>query len=148
MSRRGVALSVVCVVIVAAGFVAVGVAFDVSPGGVAAILAAVGFGAAMIGLLALLLTVMGVVRELTVTVKELTDTTVPLLKGVSETVSGVNTELARVDSIIASAQHVSARAEGVADLVHAAVSNPLIKLISFGAGSSAAVRAARRRRTP
>ena len=53
---------------------------------------------------------------------------------------------ARVDAIVASVQHISGTAEDIADVVHAAVANPLIKAIAFATGTGAAMRAARRKK--
>jgi uncharacterized protein YoxC len=129
---------------VAAVFVGLGVIYSASFFGVAAIIAAVGFGAAMVGVLALLANLVSTVQQLTTTVKQITDQTVPLLGGLNETISGVNTELARVDTIVASVQQISYRAEGVAGVLHAAVANPLIKGIAFVTGTRAAAKAARK----
>ena len=144
MRSKGVVAAVLATIIVAAGFVAVGIYFDVSPGGVAAIVAAVAFGATMLGLMALLLTLVGTVRELTVTVEKITEQTLPLLGSVNETVAGVNTELARLDTVVASVQRISGTAENIADVVHTAVANPLIKAIAFATGTGVAVQAARK----
>lgn len=134
----------VIVAVVAAIFVGLGLAYDASYVGVAAIVAAVGFGAAMVGVLALLANLVSTVQQLTTTVKQITDETVPLLGSVNETVAGVNTELARIDTIVASVQQISYRAEGVAGVLQAAVANPLIKGIAFVTGTRAAAKAARR----
>jgi hypothetical protein len=131
-------------VIVIVGFVLLGIFYDASYGGIAAIVAAVAFGAAMLGLMALLLTLVGTVRELTGTVRQLTDQAVPMMAGLNETVSGVNTELARVDAIVGSVQHISNQAAGIADVVHTAVANPLIKAVAFATGTRVAVKAARK----
>lgn len=144
MRSRGILASVVAVLVVAAGFVAAGILLDASFFGVAAIIAAVAFGGSMIGLMALLLTLVGTVRELTRTIEQVTAQTVPLLGGVNETVAGVNTELARLDTIVASVQHISATGESIAEVVHAAIANPLIKALAFFSGTSVALRTARR----
>jgi uncharacterized protein YoxC len=144
MRSRGVLASVVAVLAVAAGFVAAGVLLDASFYGVAAIIAAVAFGGSMVGLMALLLTLVGTVRELTRTVEQVTEQTIPLLGGVNETVAGVNAELARVDTIVASVQHISATGERIADVVHTAVANPLIKALAFASGTGVAMRTARK----
>ncbi len=125
-------------------FVLLGIFTDASFSGIAGIIAAVAFGAAMLGLMSLLLTLVGTVRELTATVQRITEHTVPLLGGINETVAGVNTELARLDTVVASVQHISGQAESIADVVHAAVANPLIKAIAFVTGTRVAVKAARR----
>ena len=143
MRSKAVIGSVVVTLLVALGFVVLGFVFEENYFGVAAILGAVGFGAAMVGLMSLLVSLVGTVQELTRTVEAITEETVPLLTGGNETVAGVNTELARVDSIVASAQHVSTRAEQIADVLHTAITNPLIKGVAFASGASAAFRAAR-----
>jgi methyl-accepting chemotaxis protein len=144
MGARGIIASVLGVLIVAVGFVVAGAQLDVSPGGVAAIIAAVAFGAGMLGLMALLLSLIGTVRELTTAVHQVTEQTVPLLSSVNETVAGVNTELARVDTIVANVQSISSTAENIADVVHAAVANPLIKAVAFASGTGVALKTARR----
>jgi len=144
MKSKTLLLSVAATLLVAAGFVVLGVFTDASYGGIAAIIAAVAFGASMLGLMSLLLTLVGTVRELTSSVEQLTNQTVPLLSGINETVAGVNTELARVDTIVASVQHISGQAEGIADVVHAAVANPLIKVLAFATGTRVAIKAARK----
>lgn len=143
MRSVGVVVAIVGVLVVAAVFVAVGGIADLDPFGIAAIVAAVAFGAGMLGLMAVLLTLVGTVRELTRSVEQVTEETVPLLGSVNETVAGVNTELARVDSIVANIQSISATADNLADVVHTAISNPLIKAVAFGAGTSAALRKVR-----
>lgn len=142
-----VAAAIAGVAIVAALFVIAGAIADLSPFGVAAIIAAVAFGAGMLGLMAVLLTLVGTVRELTRAVEQVTEETVPLLSSVNETVSGVNTELARVDTIVANIQSISNTADNLADVVHTAISNPLIKAVAFGAGTSATLRSVRRDRS-
>ena len=144
MRSRATLWAALAAIGVAAGFVAAGIYANASPLGIAAIVAAVAFGAAMLGLMSLLLTLVGTVRELTSTVEQLTDQTVPLLGGINETVAGVNTELARLGTIVASAQRISGTAENIADVVHTAVANPLIKAIAFTTGTGVAWRAARK----
>ena len=145
MRSRGVLWAVLGVLVVAGGFVAVGLLVgDASFTGIAAIIAAVAFGASMVGLMALLLTLVGTVRELTATVERITDQTVPLLGGINETVAGVNTELARLDTVVASVQRISGTAENIAEVVHTAVANPLIKAIAFTTGTGVALRAAKK----
>ena len=145
MRSRGVVAAVVATLAVAAGFVLLAI-FTQGANylGVAAIIAAVAFGASMVGLMALLLTLVGTVRELTATVERITDQTVPLLGGINETVAGVNTELARLDTVVASVQRISGTAENVAEVVHTAVANPLIKAIAFTTGTGVAFRAAKK----
>lgn len=144
MRSKAVLSSVVVSLVVAGVFVVLGFVFDENFFGVAAIVAAVAFGASMLGLMALLVSLVATVQQLTHTVEQVTEQTVPLLGGVNETVAGVNTELARLDTIVASVQHISGKAEGIADVVHDAVANPLIKAIAFVSGTGAALKAAKK----
>src|SRR5918997_2759139 len=96
LMSRTVVVATLGAIVVIVGFVLLGIFADASFAGIAAIVAAVAFGAAMLGLMSLFLTLMGAVRELTFTIRQLTDQAVPILSGLTETVSGVNTELGRV----------------------------------------------------
>ena len=144
MKSKAVLASVVVTLLVALIFVVLGIVADASFYGIAAILAAVAFGASMVGLMAVLVSLVGTVQQLTATVQQVTAETVPLLGGVGETVAGVNTELARVDSIVANVQHISGRAESLSDVLHAAVANPLIKAIAVASGTRIALQTARK----
>jgi hypothetical protein len=141
---RTVVVATLGAIVVIVGFVLLGIFADASFAGIAAIVAAVAFGAAMLGLMSLFLTLMGAVRELTFTIRQLTDQAVPILSGLTETVSGVNTELGRVDAIVGTVQHISEQAAGLADIVHNAVANPLVKAIAFVTGTRVAVKAAKK----
>jgi hypothetical protein len=57
---------------------------------------------------------------------------------VNETVAGVNVELARVDTIVAGVQSITATTDQLVGVVHATVSNPLIKAAAFAAGGQGA----------
>ncbi|MTV25527.1 DUF948 domain-containing protein [Nitriliruptoraceae bacterium ZYF776] len=76
-------------------------------------------------------------------VRTVTDETVPILRGVNETVSGVNVELARVDTIVAGVQSITATTDQLVGVVHATVTNPLIKGAAFAAGLRRATRSFR-----
>ena len=70
----------------------------------------------------------------------MTGRTLPILDGVNETVSGVNVELARVDTIVAGVQSITATTDQLVNVVHATVSNPLIKAAAFSAGAARATK--------
>lgn len=142
--RKAVVASVIVTLLVAAGFAVLGIATDSSFFGIAVLVASVGLGAALVGVMAVLVSLVGTVQRLTLSLEEVTAQSLSLLGGVTETVSGVNTELARVDSIIANAQHVSERAQSVSDVLHAALTTPIIKLMAFGTGTRVAVQTARK----
>jgi 1,4-dihydroxy-2-naphthoate octaprenyltransferase len=109
----------------------------------AAIIAAAFFGLIALATCLVLLKTYQLVDDLGDLVKGITKETVPLIGGLSETVSGVNVELARVDSIIAGVQHLTATADALVGVLHATVSNPLIKAAGYMAGAAAAVRSAK-----
>ena len=48
------------------------------------------------------------------------------------------------DTVVASVQRISGTAENIADVVHSAVANPLIKAIAFTTGTGVALKAARK----
>lgn len=70
----------------------------------------------------------------------LTDETVPILRDIDDTVSGVNVEIARVDTIVAGVQSITATTDQLVGVVHATVSNPVIKAAALTAGVSRATR--------
>lgn len=105
-------------------------------------------GAGFWGLLVVVLSVVLVnlfrlISHLGDLVEGITDQTVPLIGGLHETVSGVNVELARVDAIVAGVQSITTTADSMVGVLHATVSNPLIKAAAWAAGASAAAKAAR-----
>jgi methyl-accepting chemotaxis protein len=80
------------------------------------------------------------VDEVIGAVRTVSDETVPILRGVNETVSGVNVELARVDTIVAGVQSITATTDQMVGVVHATVTNPVIKAAAVTAGVSRAAR--------
>ncbi len=109
----------------------------------AIIAGAVFWGVLVIALCVLVAKAVGLLDEVVNSVRSVSDETLPILRGVNETVAGVNVELARVDTIVAGVQSITATTDQLVGVVHAAVSNPLIKVAAFAAG---AARAGRRMR--
>ena len=106
-----------------------------------AIMVAAGFWAVLvIALVLLVLRAVGLLDEVVRTVRSITDETTPILRGVNETVAGVNVELARIDTIVAGVQSITATTDQLVGVVHATVSNPLIKAAAFAAGTARATR--------
>lgn len=97
----------------------------------------------VVALVVLVAKVVGLLDEIVRTVRNVSDETVPILRGVNETVAGVNVELARVDTIVAGVQSITATTDQLVGVLHATLSNPLIKVAAFGAG---VVRAGRKLR--
>lgn len=83
------------------------------------------------------------VDEVIGSVQRLTDETVPILRDLDETVAGVNVEIARVDTIVAGVQSITATTDQLVGVVHATVSNPVIKAAALTAGVSRATRTLR-----
>lgn len=106
-----------------------------------ALVAAAVFWAVLVA--ALCVAVIGVLRLLRQTtelVEGVTDQTVALLGSLNETVTGVNVELARADTIVAGVQSITHSTDQIVGVVHATVSNPLIKVAAFAVGAGRAAR--------
>ncbi len=101
----------------------------------AVVSAAAFWGVLVVALCVFVARAMRVLDESVRTIKAVTEETVPILRNVNETVSGVNVELARVDTILAGVQSITATADKLVGVVHATVSNPLIKAAAFLTGS-------------
>jgi hypothetical protein len=82
----------------------------------------------------------GLLEEATRDLRETTDRVLPTLEQVTETAAGVNVELARVDTIIAGVQSITHTTDQLVGVLHATVSNPLIKAAAFAAGTAKATR--------
>jgi hypothetical protein len=72
--------------------------------------------------------------------RQTTDKALVTMDGVNEAVSAVNVELARVDTIVAGVQSITHTTDQLVGVVHATVSNPLIKAAAFAAGAARASR--------
>lgn len=105
-----------------------------SLGGIAAIIFAVGFLAGSVFFSYFMLRVTVVVESTKLLVDGIREETVPLLHEVKGTVERSNRELDRVDGMLEAAGNIVQRVEKISGLVEQAASNPLIKLISLGAG--------------
>ena len=110
-----------------------------SLGGIAAIVFAVFFAAAMIGLVYVLIRLAGMIDQASTTIGETRQEIVPMLHEVTGTVQGVNKELERVDGMVESVGNIVKSGERIVSVVEAAVSSPLIKVAAAGAGVSRAM---------
>lgn len=110
---------------------------------IAWIVAAGFFGLGVVALCVVLFNVFRMISQINDLIKGVTEETVPLINGVNETVSGINVELARLDTIVAGVQHITATADSLVSVVHAAVSNPLIKVVAYAAGAARGARSLR-----
>ncbi len=82
------------------------------------------------------------VRE---TVEELRSETLPVVSELQRTVAGNQAQLQQVDQLLQSARTVSGRIDSASRLAYLAFSNPVIKAMALGTGTSRAAKALRRR---
>ncbi len=108
------------------------------------IIAASFWGVLVISLCFVMVSVFRLISQVGELVKGVTDQTVPLLGGLNETVAGVNVELARVDTIVAGVQSITATTDSLVGVVHATISNPMIKAAAWMAGTVAATKSAKK----
>lgn len=106
----------------------------------AIILAVLFWGALVVTVCYVLTKVVGLLEEATRDLREATDRILPTLDQVTETAAGVNVEIARLDTIIAGVQSITSTTDQLVGVVHATVSNPLIKAAAFAAGTARASR--------
>jgi len=102
--------------------------------------AALFWGVLVVALVVLVARTVKVLDQTVDTIRGVTDETLPILRNANETVAGVNVELARIDTIVAGVQSITATTDQIVGVVHATVSNPLIKAAAFAAGAARAGR--------
>jgi hypothetical protein len=100
----------------------------------------------IIALLALLWTMTRTLRAIRETTDELRKQSLSMLAEVRGTVGQANTELERVDTLLGTAESISTTLDSASRLAYLTFSNPVIKMLAFGAGTSRAARRLRRRR--
>ncbi len=117
-----------------------------SAGEVAALVAAFAGVFLVVGVLFALASFTRTLRVLRVTVEDLRREGMPLVADLRLTVDRTNAELSRVDGLLVTAESVGSTVDSASRLAYLAFSNPLIKLLAFGAGASRAARRMRGRR--
>jgi HAMP domain-containing protein len=110
-----------------------------------AILVAVVSAVIIIALLAVLFTLDRTLRSLRDTTDELRRESMRLLGDMRGTVGQANSELERVDGLLGTAESISTTVDSASRLAYLAFSNPIIKMLAFGAGTARAARRLRRR---
>ena len=119
-------------------------AAGVSAGDVAAIIVAViaaVFVAFVCVTLISLTRTMAAMRE---AIESLRVETLPVVESLQGTVIKANLELERVDNLLGTAESISGTVDAASRLAYLALSNPVIKLMAFGAGTTRAARRFRR----
>jgi FtsZ-binding cell division protein ZapB len=97
------------------------------------------------GLLVALGALMRTMTALQLTIEELRKETIPLVTDVQGTVRQANADLQRVDGLLERAESISGTVDSASRLAYLAFSNPVVKAIAFGAGTSRALRSLRRK---
>jgi uncharacterized protein YoxC len=117
----------------------------IATGGDVALIILAAFWALLVGFLCyVLIATVSVLQSTKILIDTMREETVPLLREVKSSVERTNRELDRVDGMLESAGAVMAKVEKLSGLVERAVSSPLVKVISVGAGlRSAASRVSR-----
>jgi hypothetical protein len=83
-------------------------------------------------------------KALRVTIDDLRRETMPVVAELQTAAHQANAELERVDTLLGTAESISSTVDSASRLAYLAFSNPVIKLIAFGAGTSRAARRIRR----
>ena len=83
-------------------------------------------------------------RDMRALADELNEHAAAVLSDIQETATTARQELARVDDLVGSAEALTETVGSAARLAHAALANPLIKVMAFGAGTARAGRRLRR----
>jgi hypothetical protein len=118
----------------------------VSAGEIAAVIASVVGTILIIGFFIAFAGLLRTLRTLTTAIEELRAEVVPLAGQWRRTVDQANSELVRVDGLLTSAESVTATVDSASRLAYLALSNPVIKVLAFGAGTGRAFRRIRRER--
>jgi len=114
-----------------------------SAGEVAALVVAVASALLAVGLLFALSSLTRTLRAVRTTVEDINRQAVPLLADLRHTVETANAELVRVDELIGRGESIGGTLDSASRLAYLAFSNPVIKAMALGAGTSRAVRRVR-----
>ena len=117
---------------------------DMTGGDVAAIIVACLMAVLVAFLCVSLASLTRTMRAMRDTIDEMRRETLPVVVDMRNTVQKANGDLERVDTLLTTAESISVTVDSAARLAYLAFSNPLIKVMAFGAGSARAVRRFRR----
>ena len=110
----------------------------------AAVIVAVVSAIALAVLVWAILALARTLKALQVTIAELHEETLPVVAELQQTVRQAGAELQRVDEVLGTAENIAGTVDSASRLAYLALSNPIIKALAFGAGTSRAVRRFRR----
>jgi hypothetical protein len=113
-----------------------------------AILVAVVATVIILALLVVLWQLAKAMRALRTAAEDMRREGLAVLEDMRGTVGQANDELERVDGLLGTAESISATVDSASRLAYLTFSNPVIKMLAFGAGTARAARRFRRRREP
>ena len=119
-------------------------AAELSAGDVAAIIVAVIAAVFVAFVCVALSSLTRTMRSLREAVDQLRRETLPVVSSLQGTVVQANSELERVDGLLGTAESISVTLDSASRLLYLAFSNPVIKVMAFGAGTARAARRFRR----
>src|SRR4051812_11593162 len=117
---------------------------EISAGDVAAMIVAVIAAVFVAFVCVALVTLTKTMRALREAIEHLRTETLPVVANLQGTVSQATNELERLDNLLETAQSISTTVDAASRLAYLTFSNPIIKLLAFGAGTGRAVRRFRR----
>lgn len=112
---------------------------------VAAIIVAVASVVAVVLLALAMIALVRTLRSLQDAADALRRETLPVVSELRQTVQRANGELEKVDELLVSAESISGTVDSASRLAYLALSNPIIKAMAFGAGTTRAARRLQRR---
>ena len=115
-----------------------------SAGEIAAVIGGAVAALVLLGCVIALASMLRTLRSLSTAIEDLRREVVPLASQWRATVAKANDQLVRVDGVLDTTESVGSTVDAASRLIYLALSNPLIKAMAFGAGTSRAVRRLRR----
>jgi hypothetical protein len=115
-----------------------------SAGEIAAVIGGAIAAIVLLGCVIALAGMLKTLRSLTTAIDDLRKEVVPLTAQWRATVVKANDQLVRVDGVLDTTESVGSTVDAASRLIYLALSNPLIKAMAFGAGTSRALRRFRR----
>jgi hypothetical protein len=112
---------------------------------VAAIVVAAVGAVVLLALMAVLWSLARTMKALRATAEDLHREGLSVLGDMRGTVGQANSELERVDGLLGTAESISTTVDSASRLAYLAFSNPIIKVLAFGAGTARAARRFRKR---
>ena len=115
-------------------------AAEMTAGDLAAIVVAIASVVAVVLLVFAIVSMTKTLATLRLSIEQLRRETLPVIDELEKTVTQANADLARLDTLLESAGNVTQTVDSASQLAYLAFSNPIIKAVALGSGTSRAVR--------